>query len=68
MEGACCLVSYGIDRARLGIALLLLVLLCIVLGTVAGLVSNSIDVGFLFGCGAVTFVTAIEAIVFWMFI
>jgi hypothetical protein len=60
-------VSYGIDRIRLGVALLVLVVLCIAFGAVAGLMSTRVDVGFLFGCGAVTFVTAIEAILFWMF-
>jgi len=65
--GACCLVGYGIDRARLGVALLVLVLLCVVFGTAAGLVSGRVDVGFLFGCGAVTFMSAVEVIVIWMF-
>jgi hypothetical protein len=60
-------VGYGLDRARLGIALLVLVLLCGVFGMVAGLVSNRVDVGFLFGCGAVTFMSAAEVIIIWMF-
>jgi hypothetical protein len=63
---ACCFIGYTIDRLCLGVALLLMVLLCVIIGLIAGFLTYRLDIGFLFGGGAVTFLTAAEGAIFWI--
>jgi hypothetical protein len=63
----CLMMGYGLDRTGLAVALFVGITLCVAIGVVGGILSHSMDIGFLLGCSSVTFLTAVQGTIFWIF-
>jgi hypothetical protein len=64
---SCLMMSYGLDKSRLAAAFFVVMIFCVAVGAVAGIVSDRIDMGFLFGGGAMSFLTSAQMTLFWVF-
>lgn len=64
---SCLVMTYELDKGRLAAAIFVVIVLCLAIGLIAGLLSKTTDMGFLFGGGALSFLTSVQVTVFWMF-
>lgn len=63
----CLVISYGLDKSRLAVAMFVVMMLCLSIGLIAGFLSKRMDLGFLFGGGAMSLLTSAQVTVFWLF-
>jgi hypothetical protein len=66
-ETSCLIMTYGLDKSRLAAAMFVVMVLCLSVGIIAGLLSKRIDMGFLFGGGAMSLLTSAQVTIFWVF-
>lgn len=64
---SCLIMTYGLDKERLATVIFTVMALCLTIGLIAGVLTKRTDLGFLFGGGALSFLTSAQVTVFWMF-
>lgn len=63
----CLIMTYKLDKSRLAAAMFVIMVLCLSVGLAAGLLSKRVDMAFLFGGGAISFLTSAQVTIFWIF-
>jgi uncharacterized membrane protein len=66
-HASCLMMSYGIKKSLLAAVMFVIMLLCLLVGIAAGLLSERTDIGFLFGGGAMSLLTSTQVTIFWVF-